>query len=264
MIEYVKLNISKGDKRGFPIVEKHEVVPAKDDIYECSPDHTCFYRKSVTKPHKEFLFVRAASLAGAIMYCLNKNHYPCHCKPGDNPTQAHWDNFSTVSMINSDLSMLTASDLSMLTSNCMQVLWPLHAVYCHMQGYARTSDIARLCLLYFFFGTYQWTTKDKDDEVVIREKPVLFGIVKRLMNGRSRFVNGVTTNFKQFIELYEDNPEWEEFLDDKGVGDPPIEYLAAVELGLRQYDIVGIHTMGTRTLRSGVLGLSVLTAIYQC
>ena len=138
----------------------------------------------------------------------------------------------------------------MLTSICMQVLWTLHAVYCHLEGLARTHDVARLVLLYFFYGTYQWATKDKDDNVAIREKPVLFGIAKRLMNGRSRFVNGVVQNFKTFIDLYEDHPEWKKFLDDMGVGDPPIEYLVAVELGLRQYGIVGIHTTGTRPLRS--------------
>ena len=225
MLQYVKVMIKRGNSRGFPEVYKNELVPTKDDIYECRPDHAFSYRKDATKPHKEFLFVRAASLLGAINYCLNHNLYLVHCKPGDMPTGDHWDNYA-------------------------QVMYPLHAVYCKLQGLPRTHDMVRLLLLYFFYGTYQWSTKDKDGNPVIRVKLVVFGIAKRLMNGRSRFVNGVSTNFEQFIELYDKHPEWEKFLLDKGVGDPPIEYLVALELGLRQYGVSGVHTMGTRPLRS--------------
>ena len=68
------------------------------------------------------------------------------------------------------------------------------------------------------------------------------------MNGRSRFVSGVEDNFESFIDLYNEN-DWAKFLDDKGVGTVPDEYLAAIELGLRNYH-KSVHAMGTHPLRS--------------
>ena len=56
--------------------------------------------------------------------------------------------------------------------------------------------------------------------------------------------------FQKFINLYRANEsEWRVFLDDKGVGNPPMEYLIAFEEGLREYAAY-VHCLGTRPLRS--------------
>ena len=56
--------------------------------------------------------------------------------------------------------------------------------------------------------------------------------------------------FRKFIQLYRKNEEaWRPFLDDKGKGQPPMEYLVAIEEGTREFASC-VHCMGTRPLRS--------------
>ena len=56
--------------------------------------------------------------------------------------------------------------------------------------------------------------------------------------------------FRKFIKLYRANEaEWRPFLDDKGVGQPPMEFLVALEEGIREFASC-VHCMGTRALRS--------------
>ena len=55
-------------------------------------------------------------------------------------------------------------------------------------------------------------------------------------------------NFAEFIQAVKKNAWWH-FLDDKGKGSPPKEYLWLVELGLRKY-ASDVHAMGTNPLRS--------------
>ena len=45
------------------------------------------------------------------------------------------------------------------------------------------------------------------------------------------------------------HPEYKHFLDDKGVGNPPVTYLWAIEVGFRAYSS-NVHCMGTCPLRS--------------
>lgn len=60
----------------------------------------------------------------------------------------------------------------------------------------------------------------------------------------------VEWNFRKFITLYRVNEsQWKPFIDDKGEGDPPVEYLAAFEEGLREYGH-NVHSLGTRPFRS--------------
>lgn len=62
--------------------------------------------------------------------------------------------------------------------------------------------------------------------------------------------NQVEYMFRKFIKLYGENKkEWRVFLDDKGEGVPPIEYLVAFEEGLREYSS-SLPCLGTRPLRS--------------
>ena len=44
----------------------------------------------------------------------------------------------------------------------------------------------------------------------------------------------VELHFAKFIKLYRKNEvEWKKFLTDRGQGDPPIEFLIAIEEGFR-------------------------------
>ena len=112
-------------------------------------------------------------------------------------------------------------------------------------------------LLYFFYGTFFWATKKKKKkgekgpaETVFREKPVIFYIHRKLINGRSRYAKNVQIYFAKFITAYRNHAsQWEQFLTDGGKGSPPLEYNILLEDGLRCC-CADIFIMGTNALRS--------------
>ena len=124
-------------------------------------------------------------------------------------------------------------------------------------GLVRTSDEAKLLLLYFFYGKYFWATTKKKKKgekgpaiTVFREKPFVFHIHKKLINGRSRHAKKVRVYFAKFIAAYQNNAaQWEPFLTDGGVGSPPVEYNMLLEDGVRCC-CADIFLMGTNALRS--------------
>lgn len=121
---------------------------------------------------------------------------------------------------------------------------------CLYEGILRTQDLARSIQLFVFYGHFSWATKlRKTHRVITRQKPVIFYLAKSLINGRSRLTNGVQENFSSLLSLLETDPSLSEFLEDKGEGEPPMDYLIAVEQGLRNY-ADDIHAMGTKPLRS--------------
>jgi hypothetical protein len=109
--------------------------------------------------------------------------------------------------------------------------------------------LAKAVRLYCFYGTFRWETKNVKKESVFRVKPVLFWVHKKTMNGRSRFVADVSKHFAKFIRMCRERG-WQPFLEDKGDEEAPMEYLAAIESGLRNYAMHSVHTMGTKALRS--------------
>ena len=69
--------------------------------------------------------------------------------------------------------------------------------------------------------------------------------------GRHRFAGHVEECFGPFLDWLKANPEMEEFLDDKGRGEPPEQYLALVERGLRAFAKFNyIFAMGSGALSS--------------
>lgn len=221
MAHYVKMMMREGDERGYPVLRPQEKVPSSDDIYQCSPHRR--FRRSSTRPHPEMPFFRLSSVNGAVLYCKNHGWYLNNVRAKDMPTGNPWNNFP-------------------------QCLHRFAAVYCLLEGILRTSVMARKVVLYTFYGTFEWATKDSKKDRVLRTKPVMFCIQKKVMNGRSRFVNKVDRAFAGFIQLYKAN-KWEQFLLDKGTGTVPVEYLIAIESGLRKC-AENIHAMGTHALRS--------------
>ena len=104
--------------------------------------------------------------------------------------------------------------------------------------------MTRLVQLYVFHGKYTFTRTVRKQKVSVK-KPVLHALHYMLSSHRSRFHHNVEDHFKQLYELLEKNPAWTVFLDDLGVGTPPLAFLIAVEVGLRSYALSSKsrHTM---------------------
>ena len=210
---------------GYPIMREGETVPTVDDIYEFNTGLP--FKKGSTRPSREVPFFRSASADGAVLDLKNACKYLVRVKAKDSPTGEEWNNFA-------------------------EVLWEFVAYYCHYEGISMTSDMARRVTLYTFYGLYIQVGKDSKKRVVRKKKPLLNWIHRKTSNGRSRFAAKCTHNFAKFISLFnkpENLEQWTRLLTDGGAGTVPMEYLIAIEEGLRNY-ANDVHTMGTRPLRS--------------
>ena len=226
-----------------PIRKEGEEVPGTYDKYDCEEasklSRLAPLQPGKTKAHTEVQFLRDAPLTATLHYLKAHMLSPIKCKAADMPNGSAFDNFP-------------------------QVLYTAHAVYCAQEGLPRSSDKARQLLLYFFFGQFPWETKvykkGKAQETVLRDKPLVFFLHKRLASGRSRFAKNIEKYFAGFIAAYRDNAgSWEKFLQDKGEGSPPMKFLILIEEGLRMA-AQDIYTMGTRALRCVVD----LSATFAC
>ena len=221
MHHFVAKQIRCGDpETGYPVKAKDEKVPNYvEAIYECSKSRV--FERHATKPHPELQFLRKASVTAAVDALKDKCMYPIGCKACDTPDNEPWNNYA-------------------------QCLYNFYAEYCFREGLSRTSDLSRAVLLFIFYGHFEWNYKRKRASFS-RVKSVLFWLQKKVSQGRSRFAKGAERYFKKFARLVKKN-KWEKFLED-GEGNPPVEYLAAVEEGLRAYS-EDIYTMGSHVLRS--------------
>ena len=210
---------------GYPVMREGETVPTVDDIYEYNTGLP--FKKGSTRPSREVPFFRSASADGALLKLKNACKYLVRVKAKDSPTGEEWNNFA-------------------------DTLWEFLAYYLNYEGISMTSNMARRVTLFTFYGLYIHVTKDSKKRVVRKPKPLLNWIHRKTSNGRSRFAAKCKTNFVKFIELFqkpENIAQWKQWLTDGGAGTPPMEYLIAIEEGLRQY-ADDVHTMGTRPLRS--------------
>ena len=219
---------------GFLIVATHEYLSllhmlAQEgapigQVYDATaaiPD----YKPRLTKPHPQLTFLRGAPVMKCIEDLIDRGLYPQLVRARNMPTGVEWNNFDVV-------------------------FRTFHATYCAKQGLSRTSDMAKLILQYLYHGMWSWATKDSKGNPVRRMKPIIFFFHRKMIGGRSRFAAKVEHMFRKFIKLYRANEkEWRPFLDDKGVGNPPMEFNVAVEEGIREY-ASDVHCMGTRALRS--------------
>ena len=114
--------------------------------------------------------------------------------------------------------------------------------YCYAQGITKSQNLARQLELYLFYGKAKLLKK---------YLPCLQVLHKKIVNGMHRFTVEHKTrhNFAKFIDLIETKPELRPFLTDKGQGEAPLEYLVAVEAGLRM-TAKDKFAMGTRAYDS--------------
>ena len=217
--------IGQGDDQGYPKMLPNDKVPTEVELYTLREQRV--FRRFSTKPHPELPFLRQASVTGSINAMKNRGVYVVHVKGADMPNGEGWDNYA-------------------------QGIYTFWIEYCYREGLSRTSDLARRVLLYLFYGKFTWHTKKKVNGLsvtVMKEKPILFWLHRKVRNGRSRFVYNVETYFKDFIKLVGSQKNYMKFLKDRGEGVAPVDYLVALEVGLRNY-ASDVHAMGTSPLRS--------------
>jgi hypothetical protein len=133
-------------------------------------------------------------------------------------------------------------------NNYSTVMFTFFLKYAETEGLSLTSALARKVLLYVFHGSYNYTKAIKKVKRTFVRK-ILHGIHWKTSNGQTRCLNKVPTAYKAFLDLLRAHPEYKTFLSDKGDGNPPPEYLAAFEEGLRNY-ACDKHSMGGLALDS--------------
>jgi len=104
-----------------------------------------------------------------------------------------------------------------------------HACYCHAQGYLRTSDIARLVLVYLHLG--KGVFKQKPCSTI----PILH---KKVQTGLHRFtsIDKIEKHWGELLHLVmHDKYPFDKYFDDRGKATAPLKYLVAVEKGLRSF-----------------------------
>ena len=115
--------------------------------------------------------------------------------------------------------------------------------------------MAQAVLLYVFYGSYLYGKPSKKVKKPAKKpktpkmRPIIHGIHMKLTCNRSRFVKNVTSNFKLLIDLVKADPSCMSLLSDKGEGTPTVQFLAAVETGLRRYGC-DKYCMGVGALRT--------------
>ena len=100
-----------------------------------------------------------------------------------------------------------------------------------------TSKLLPKLINYVFHGRWNVTKKLDGKKTVVGTKPFLSGLHYKLVNGRTRYHKDCLKRFETFVSLYDRNPSWTVFFDDKGEGSPPSSYLAAIEEELRNYTV---------------------------
>ena len=70
-----------------------------------------------------------------------------------------------------------------------------------------------------------------------KERTPIAVLHRKIQTGMHRFtsVEKIEKHWDKLFSLLDQHPEWEEYLQDKGTGDAPVEYLVAVEEGLRNF-----------------------------
>ena len=157
--------MKEGDAKGYPVMRDGDVIASYEHTYDGDlqvPE----YRANSLKPHPEIPFCRYATLTDALKFLRNTGEPPVQVRAKDMPTGQTWNNFAPN-------------------------LYRLHAKVCSNEGLARTSVMARKYLLYFFYGSYMWTTKNSKKQTVQKIKPFVFFLHKKMVAQRSRFVSKV-------------------------------------------------------------------------
>jgi len=209
----VRYFIKTGNDRGFPRCDPDEEVPNNEAYL---PRSRRAKGGGANKPHRQLAFLCVSSVNKAIRELKDLGLYPVRIMGEHMPNGKDWDNFA-------------------------EALHTFYVFYCYFQGLVRTSARARQIHLYVFYAFFEGPRG--------RKWPVIRAIHRMTTNGRHRFAATTTKHFTSWFQLLTENPELISKVNDKGVGDVPPSYTAAVEEGMRNHG-GDLHAMGTHAMRS--------------
>ena len=109
-------SIKSGDSKGFPIRDE-ALLPRATDIYDPLEEFPQFEPKK-SRPHQDIQVFRGAPLKKLLEMLRDRCLYPVSVRAQDMPNGNSWNNFP-------------------------QVLYTAKIIYCSLQGYSRTSIMAR-------------------------------------------------------------------------------------------------------------------------
>ena len=203
-------------RNGYPPIRGN--VPGPDEMYSLSSDRVGMRRSK--KASSPFSFLRHGAVVQAVLRMKNSNKQVVRVSAKNSPHATPW-------------------------TNAADILWEFLAHYCSEEGVSQTSSLFVLLVNYVFYGKFYVMVKKK----VEGTKNFLNGLHFKLTNGRTRYAKNCLTRFQTFTSHLAENPLWRTFFLDKGVGAPPVTYLADIEEGLRNY-VDDPFTMGRDAMSS--------------
>ena len=228
-------------RQGSIDIEESEVVPRGEyDKKEHNCDHWLPSTKRLMSHDACLTFCRSGAVKYAYDQCRERDLTPMKINPltmpkGGAKTWCNYDSF----------------------------IRKFHAFFCKAEGLTRSSDLAWKYMVYFKKGMGK-----------LRKRPmkVLRIIHKKITQERNRFTvtKKIEHRFRGFLKLLRDRsftmsvlpfnnsqliiifalitayrPELKKFLTDRGVGQAPLEYLVALEQGMRAYASADRAAFGT-------------------
>ena len=151
--------------------------------------------------------MRNSSVKRMVAKLLNLGLYPCAVKAANTPSKTPFNNFN-------------------------RVLYSGWVFYCQAEGLTRHHELARMALLYLFFGTFQ--TKSACAAPVIR-------CIHKMMQVVSyRFDSTIDSCFEDIMRYINKNKKkFIKVLADEGKHKVPIKYLALWAKGFRKAALTG-------------------------
>ena len=212
---YIKDVIANSDANGKIILKDGECPPEKPfNFNTVKPSSVIRAARRQMFAHPNLFALRAGGVRYAINMCRNEGLYPRKMLHSSLPAKVQksrkrWDNYAK--FINA-----------------------FHVYYCVSQNFSRSDDEAREALVYLFHGkglkyspgTQTWS------------KPSILALLhKRIQTGHHRFtaIPKIKQHWDKLINLIDSHPDYKIYLDDKGSGSPPMEYLVVVENCLRSF-----------------------------
>ena len=199
---------SKGSPDGSYILPEGVQVPDPDATYSLSEHRVG--RRRATAPSLTTKFLRGGGVVQASEDMRNNNEYPVV------------------------IAATPENELGEDWCNHVDIRWKFAIRYLAGEGITETSKEADVVLAYVFHGKYTYARKIKGVKQYF-EKPIIHALHFNLTNHRSRFVKGVAEHFKLWFKLLDEHKDWEAFMSDRGVGNPPLQYNIGVEVGIRSY-----------------------------
>ena len=212
MMDYSRLLRSYQTNVGTVVLRPGEKIPdteypSKGKPGYLHPRQVLQSTRRSMKYHPNWPFLRSGAVAWAVEKCKDLGINPVRIKTETLPERIRKQGFD----------------------NYNKTINTFHAAYCYAQGYVRSSDMARLTLVYLHLGMGVFKCKP------CKTIPILH---KKLQTGIHRFTNidKIEKYWATFLTLVtKSDDDLTNFLDDKGSGEVSQDYLIAVEEGLRNF-----------------------------